>query len=82
MKAFLSISVQILLAVLITVISVLGVSSIIELNVLKHRETRALQAKGALTADRIANSLAYPLWNLNREATERVILDEIASADV
>lgn len=82
MKAFLSISVQILLAVLITVISVLGISSIIELNVLKHRETKILQDKGTLTADRIANSLAYPLWNLSREETERVVLDEISSADV
>jgi signal transduction histidine kinase len=81
MKAFLSISVQILLAVLITVISVLGVSGVIELSLLKQRETKALQDKGALTADRIANSLAYPVWNLNKEETERVVLYEMGSAD-
>jgi len=82
MKAFLSISVQLLLAVLVTVISVLGISSIIELNILEHRETKLLQGRGTLTADRIANSLAYPLWNLNREETEHVVLDEISSADI
>lgn len=82
MKAAPSISVQILLAVLITVASVLGVSSIIELNVLKRRDTASLQERGALTADRIANSLAYPLWNLNPTETERVVLDEIGSTDV
>ena len=82
MKRFLSISVQILIAVLITVVSVLGVSSIIELNVLNHRETQMLRDRGSLTADRLANSLAYPLWNLSREQTERVVLDEITSPDV
>jgi PAS domain S-box-containing protein len=82
MKAFPSISVQILIAVLITVVSVLGVSSIIELNVLNDREAQMLHDRGALTADRLANSLAYPLWNLSREQSERVVLDEITSPDV
>jgi len=82
MKAVPSISVQILLAVLFTVVSILGVYSIIELNVLKQRETRTLQRRGTLTTDRIANSLAYPLWNLNREETEHVVLDEMGSVDV
>jgi signal transduction histidine kinase len=82
MRPNLSISVQILLAVLVTVITVLGISSIIDLNVLKHRQTRTLHDKGTLSADRIANSLAYPLWNLNREETERVVLDEIGAAEV
>src|SRR5882762_420786 len=82
MKAVPSISVQILLAVLITVISVLGVSSIIELSILKDREIKLLQNRGSLTADRIANSLAYPLWNLNHEQTERVVLDEIGSPEI
>ena len=82
MKAFPSISAQILIAVLITVVSVLGVSSIIELNILNDRETQMLHDRGALTADRLANSLAYPLWNLSPEQTERVVLDEISSPDV
>ena len=82
MKAFPSISVQILIAVLITVVSVLGISSVIELNVLKDREAEMLRERGALTADRLANSLAYPLWNLSREQSERVVLDEITSPDV
>lgn len=82
MKAFPSIAVQILLAVLITVISVLGISSLIDLNVLEGRERNTLQEKGTLTAERLADSLAYPLWNLNREETERVVMHEIASADV
>lgn len=82
MKAFPSISVQILIAVLITVVSVLGISSIIELNVLNDREAKMLRDRGALTADRLANSLAYPLWNLSREQAERVVLDEISSPDV
>ena len=82
MKAVPSISVQILIAVLITVVSVLGVSSIIELNILNERETQMLHDRGALTVDRLANSLAYPLWNLSREQTERVVLDEVSSPDV
>jgi PAS domain S-box-containing protein len=82
MKASPSISIQILLAVLVTVVSMLGLSSVIELNVLRQRETATVQQRGALIADRVANSLAYPLWNLNREETERVVLDEINSADV
>lgn len=82
MKAFPSISVQILIAVLITVVSVLGVSSIIELNVLNEREEQMLHDRGALTAERLANSLAYPLWNLSREQAEQLVLDEISSPDV
>lgn len=82
MKAFPSISVQILIAVLITVVSVLGISSVIEINVLNEREAQMLHDRGALTIDRLANSLAYPLWNLSREQTERVVLDEISSPDV
>src|SRR4051812_27065893 len=81
MKAFQSISVQIVATVLITITSVLGVSSLIELNVMRQRETKMLQDKGYLTAARLANALAYPLWNLNREETERIVLDEIGSAD-
>ena len=69
-------------AVLLTVLTVLGVSSFVELNVLKQRETQALQARATLAADRIANSLAYPLWNLSREETQRVVLDELGAADV
>ena len=82
MKAFPSISIQILIAVLITIVPVLGVSSIIELNVLKDREAQMLHDRGELTADRLANNIAYPLWNLGREQTERVVLDEISSPDV
>ena len=82
MKALPSISVQILLAVLFTVISVLGVFSLLELKGLKQRETAALQRTGELTSERIANSLAYPLWNLNREQTERLVLDETGPRNV
>jgi PAS domain S-box-containing protein len=82
MKVFRSISAQIMLVVLLTVITVLAVSSIIELNRLKQRETRILQENGSLTADRVANSLAYPLWNLSQEETERVVLDELGSPDI
>jgi PAS domain S-box-containing protein len=82
MRRFSSIAVQSLMAVLFTVISVLGLSSIIELNVLKQRETRLLKNGGGLADRRIANSLSYTLWNLNREETKRVVLDEINSVDV
>ena len=77
-----SISVQVLLAVLITVVTVLGVSSVVELNLLKKRETQRLQDKGAVTADRLANSLKYPLWNLNSQEARQVVHDELASVDV
>jgi PAS domain S-box-containing protein len=82
MRRISTIAAQSLLAVLLTVISVLGLSSLIELNVLKQRETRLLQDRGALAARRIANSLSYTLWNLNLEETKRVVLDEISSVDV
>jgi len=82
MKRTSSIAAQCLLAVLVTVVSVLGVSSIIELNVLERRELRKLQERGELTAARIADGLSYTLWNLNREETERVVVDEIGSSDV
>src|SRR4051794_10338831 len=82
MKPFQSISAQILLAVLITVISVLGIFSIIENRRLKQRKTEVLQENATMTADRIANSLAYPLWNLNQEETERVVFYETGAAEV
>ncbi|HXD30533.1 MAG TPA: PAS domain S-box protein [Pyrinomonadaceae bacterium] len=82
MKRISSIAAQSLLAVLLTVISVLALSSFIELSVLKQRETRLLQNRGALMTTRMANSLSYTLWNLNREETQRVVLDEIGSEDV
>ena len=82
MKRTTSIAAQCLLAVLITVVSVLGVSSVIELNILERRELRKLQERGELTTARIADGLSYTLWNLNREETERVVVDEIGAADV
>ena len=50
---------------------VLGISSVIELNILKQRERQQLAQQGTVTADRIANNLAYPLWNLNEPEAER-----------
>lgn len=82
MKRLSSIAVQSLLAVLVTVVSVLGLSSLIELGVLEERETRMLQDRGALTTKRIANSLSSTLWNVNLEETRRVVLYEISSVDV
>lgn len=82
MKRLSSIAVQSLLAVLVTVVSVLGLSSLIELNVLEQRETRMLQNRGVLTTRRIANSLSSTLWNVNLEETRRVVLYEISSVDV
>src|SRR5262249_35570942 len=57
-------------------------SSILEIYVLKRHETNLLAERGNLTTARIANSLAYPLWNLNEKETERVVLDEISSTDI
>ncbi|HEV8370228.1 MAG TPA: PAS domain S-box protein [Pyrinomonadaceae bacterium] len=82
MRTVLSIALQILLAVIVTVVVVLGISSVIELNILQNRERQQLQARGTVTADRISNSLAYPLWNLNQVETERVVLDELAAQEV
>ena len=82
MRNVLSIALQILLAVIVTVVVVLGISSVIELNILQNRETQQLQARGTVTADRISNSVAYPLWNLNQVETERVVLDELAAREV
>src|SRR4026207_2144329 len=82
MKRTTSIAAQCFLAVLITVVSVLGVSSVIELNILERRELRKLQDRGELPTPRIADGLSYTLWNLNREETERVVVDEIGAADV
>jgi len=82
MKSFLSISSQILLAVIVTVVIVLGISSVVELYILKHREIQQLQQRGTVTADRISNSLAYPLWNLSQPETERIVLDELVVKEV
>ena len=82
MKSFLSISSQILLAVILTVVIVLGISSVVELYILKHREIQQLQQRGTVTADRISNSLAYPLWNLSQPETERIVLDELVVKEV
>ena len=82
MKSQLSIASQIVFAVIATVVVVLGISSVIELKILKNRETQSLQQRGALTADRISNNLAYPLWNLNRAETERVVVDELVAQEV
>ena len=82
MKSFLSISSQILLAVILTVVIVLGISSVVELYILKHREIQQLQQRGTVTADRISNSLAYPLWNLIQPETERIVLDELVVKEV
>ena len=77
-----SIAGQILLAVLTTVVVVLGISSVIELKILEVREARQLQDRGPIAADRLANNLAYPLWNLNHAETERVVLDELAGPEI
>ena len=82
MKKAPSIAAQCLAAVLITVISVLGVSSVVELNILKQREMRLLQERGELAAGRIADALSNALSSLNLKETERVVLDEIRSIDV
>ena len=82
MKSFLSIASQILLAVIVTVVIVLGISSVVELYILKHREIQQLQQRGTVTADRISNSLAYPLWNLSQPETERIVLDELVVKEV
>jgi PAS domain S-box-containing protein len=81
-KSFLSIASQILLAVIVTVVIVLGISSVVELYILKHREIQQLQQRGTVTADRISNSLAYPLWNLSQPETERIVLDELVVKEV
>jgi PAS domain-containing protein len=73
---------QILIAVSLTVVIVLGISSVIELNILKQRERQQLAQQGTVTADRIANNLAYPLWNLNEPEAERVVRDELAAEEV
>lgn len=82
MKTVPSIAVQILLAVLITVVVVLGIASLIELRILERREARQLHDRGPIAADRVANNLAYPLWNLNHFETERVVLDELAAPEI
>jgi len=82
MKSSLSIASQILLAVILTVVVVLGISSVVELYILKHREIQQLQRRGTVTADRISNSLAYPLWNLSQPETERIVLDELVVQEV
>jgi len=71
-----------MIAVIVTVVIVLGISSVIELEVLQAREKQQLQQGGNVTADRISNSLAYPLWNLNQVETERVVLYELAAREV
>ena len=82
MKNLVSIATQILIAVIITVVVVLGISSVIEVNILKNRETQNLSQRGSVTAERIANNLAYPLWNLNQIETDRVVRDEVAAQEV
>src|SRR5215467_2272937 len=82
MKTIGSIAIQCLLAVLITVISVLGISSLFELSVLQRRETGRLQSRGSHTTTRLANTLGYTLWNLDRQETRQVVLDEMGSLDV
>lgn len=82
MKKVPSIAVQILLAVLITVVVVLGIASLIELRILERREARQLHDRVPIAADRVANNLAYPLWNLNHFETERVVLDELAAPEI
>ena len=82
MKSQLSIALQIVLAVILTVVAVLGIFSIIELKSLQRRETQQLQERGKVSADRIANSLAYPLWNVTQPETERVVIDELLAREV
>ena len=82
MKSPLSLALQILLAVIVTVVGVLGISSVIELNILQRREMQKLQERGKVTADRIADTLAYPLWNLNQAETDRVVFHEIVAREV
>lgn len=82
MKRLFTTAGQILLAVIVTVVTVLGVSSVVELKILKQREVNLLQRRGNITADRISNSLANPLWNLDRAEVERVVRDELAAQEV
>ena len=81
MRSLLSIALQVLIAVSLTVVIVLGVSSVIELRFLKHRESQKMAQQGAVKAERIANSLANPLSNLNQAETDRVVRDELAAEE-
>src|SRR5262245_35397841 len=82
MKKLSSIASQILLAVIITVVVVLGISSFVEVSILKNREAQRLSDRGSVAADRIANNLAYPLGNFDHAETERVVRDELAVPEV
>jgi len=73
------ISVRILIVVVLTVISVTGLSSIVDLYRNFQKEKQELGKQAESIANRLATSVSYPLWNLNREGTEDVLSHEIES---
>ncbi len=82
MRTLSTISARILLTVALTVIGVIGFSSIIELYFIHQREKANFQQRINITSNRITNGLSYPLWNLNRAEAEKALINEMGSPDI
>ncbi len=76
------ISRKILAAVLLTTISLMGAWGIFEYLGEKNYQLAQLQKNSALIADRLTNSLIYPVWNLNDDEIEKTISYEMQYPEV
>lgn len=77
-----SISNQILLSILFTVIIAFGGWGIYEIINTKEREENSITQRQTIVADRLSVSLEYPISNLNKEDVEKQIKSQIQSTNI
>ncbi|MGZ3254485.1 MAG: histidine kinase dimerization/phospho-acceptor domain-containing protein, partial [Burkholderiaceae bacterium] len=77
-----TISQQILASLLVTVLVVLGGMGYWDLTSTMRIERQNLEHDQKNVGDRLADSLVYPLWNLNLEEIKKTIQDEMVEVNV
>jgi signal transduction histidine kinase/CheY-like chemotaxis protein len=77
-----TISKQILASLLVTVLVVLGGMGYWDLKSTMRLERENLEHDQKNVADRLADSLVYPLWNLNQEEIKKTIQNEMVEVNV
>lgn len=82
MRRFGNISQRILVVVILTTVSLMGVWGIFEYLGEQNRQLAQLQMNSSLIADRLTSGLINPVWNLNEDEIEKSISYEMQYPEV
>lgn len=82
MKLTESISSKVLGAVLLATVVLMGMWGVYGYVGQKRTQILQLQTNASLIAERLANSLIYPVWNLNHDEVDKTIAYEMQAPDV